>query len=277
MATSHTPFVDALRLGAIVALGLAGEIVAYAGKPLLGRRLALVGDHRSDERDIVDMLAGAGADSAAELRVREVGQGLDLARLHPLPGDEGDARPGRKSEPEAFGMAQVCGDRFIENRRVHGIEKSGLGQRVEPADIDGQHGIGRVVGARRLDLLHHSLLREHDVHLDAGLLRELVEHRLDQEGLAIRVQIDLARRMDGSDQEGQHEGDERDDGSAHELDLRYENANQSRLSGGDHTRPVLRMQAILICNSHSRRKTLKIKSSQSSIHSESTEEISIIN
>ena len=171
------------------------------------------------------MLAGSGADSSLELRVREIGESLELARLHTVPGCQGETCPGRETEPKTVGVTQVSRDRVIENGGVHGFEEVGLAKRIESTDVDGEHGVGRVVVAGRLDLLHHPLLREHDVHLDAGLPGELLEHGLDQEWLAVRVQVDLARRVGRRKRERRCESEsrqveERDDGLAHESGLR---------------------------------------------------------
>ena len=73
----------------------------------------------------------------------------------------------------------------------------------------------------------------------------------DQERLPIGIQIDLASRLRRDSDERHRDGDEGDDGLAHESDLRFcsRNENQSQSSVAGYSRSVLRMQVIRKCNS----------------------------
>ena len=99
-----------------------------------------------------------------------------------------------------------------EDFGVHRLEEILLEQSVKSSDVDGEHRIGGVVLARRLDLLDHALLRVHDVDLDAGLFSECVEQGLDEEGLAIRVEVDFVAAGQGltARQHGAEQGNGQD-------------------------------------------------------------------
>ena len=64
----------------------------------------------------------------------------------------------------------------------------------DPADVDREQHVGRAVGAFGLDALLEPVGRGHDVDLDAGVLGEGVEQRLDQLGFTVGVDVDLALR-----------------------------------------------------------------------------------
>ena len=62
----------------------------------------------------------------------------------------------------------------------------------EIADIDGEQHVGRAVAPLGLDALDQTLLGEDHIDLDAGLVGERLEQRIDQVRLAVGIDIDLA-------------------------------------------------------------------------------------
>ncbi|MNL49893.1 hypothetical protein D3C87_1728630 [compost metagenome] len=82
----------------------------------------------------------------------------------------------------------VLVDRFIDNRLRHACVL-GFG---EAADVDSQDHVRRRVGAFGLDALDEALVEEEHVRRDAGFLGEGIEQRLDQVGLTIGIDVDLA-------------------------------------------------------------------------------------
>ncbi len=60
------------------------------------------------------------------------------------------------------------------------------------ADIDGEQHVGRAVPSFRGHALDQTLLGEDHVDLDAGLLGEVFEQRVDEIGLAVGIDIHLA-------------------------------------------------------------------------------------
>ncbi len=77
----------------------------------------------------------------------------------------------------------------------------------EARDVDRHDDVDRRVGAFRLDALLQTLVEEQHLRLDAGLRREGVEHRLDQFGLAVGIDVDRAIRVGGAGkQRGEREG-----------------------------------------------------------------------
>ena len=202
------PFVDRLRLGPIVALGLAGEIGLDALEPLLGLGLAPVRDDLGEVGDVVAVLARTRAHAPPELRVGEIGGVRDLVFAYPGPVGERHARPRGEAEPEPVGMAQGRGDVRLEHRRRDRFEEPRLDEPVEPADVDGEHRIGRVVLSGGPDLVDHALLREDDVDLDPGLFGELREDGLDEERLAVGVEVDFRHGGGGGGEPWQDRGQE---------------------------------------------------------------------
>ena len=92
------PFVDRLGLGTVVALGLAGEVGLHPPEPVLRGRLAVAGDERREECDVVAVLARARAHAAFEPWMGEIGRASDLVRTNPISVSED--HPGASGEPE---------------------------------------------------------------------------------------------------------------------------------------------------------------------------------
>ena len=185
---------DVAGLLAVAARGLLGEVRLDALQPFLGLRLALVRDHRGDQADIVEVLAGADADLALPLRVGELLIG-DLVLLHALLGGIDDAAAQADAEPMALRIAIGRRDRLLE----HGATSTGC---VTPYSFACCRRPISTVRSTSAGLFSpsaaHALLEaargEDRVHLDAGLLGELVDERLDQARLAIGVEVDLLGR-----------------------------------------------------------------------------------
>ena len=148
-----------------------------------------MGDHRGDQRHVVGVLAGAHTDAAFEFGVGQVFVGRQFARFDPFLGHQCHAGTGRQAEPQAFRIAEVGGDVLFKGIGLHGLQHAAFLQGVQAADVDGQHRVGGAIVAGGLDLFQHALLGEHDVHLDPRFLGEGVEERLDQERLAIGIEV----------------------------------------------------------------------------------------
>ena len=65
-------FADRLDLGPVVALGLACEIGLEVLQPGFGAVAAVMGDHRSDQRHLIDMGAAAGTYAAFPFRIGQL-------------------------------------------------------------------------------------------------------------------------------------------------------------------------------------------------------------
>ena len=116
--------------------------------------------------------------------------------LHALLRGVDHARAHRDAGPMAFRIAILRRARPFERLRLDRLGDAVLHRVFEAADVDGQQHVGGAVGALGLDALLEAGARRDDVDLDAGVLGEGVEQRLDQLALAIGVDIDLvgARR-----------------------------------------------------------------------------------
>ena len=98
----------------------------------------------------------------------------------------------------------------VEQIGLDRLGDAGAHRVLQPSDIDGEQDIGRAVGALGLDALLKARACGDDVDLDAGILGEGVEQRLDELALAVGVDIDLARLGErgagSSDCAGSHRG-----------------------------------------------------------------------
>ena len=196
--------IDALDLQPVVAGGLARQIGFHALQPGLGPRLAMRRDHRGDQRDVVDVLAGADADLAAPFRVGEFFVG-DRVLLDALLRGVDHARAAGEPDPLSVGRAIGGRDRGVERRRLDRLGDAGIGRLREIADIDREQEVGRAVAALGLNALDQALLGIDHIDLDAGLVGELFQQRVDQIRLPVGVDIDLSRlcgRGQRCDQEG---------------------------------------------------------------------------
>ena len=169
------------------------EIGLQAAKPFLGLRLAVLVDHRADQGVVIDVLAGADADLALPFRIGKLFIG-DIALLHPILGGIHHARAHRDAIPMTFRVAILRGHYLVEQGGLDRLGDTGLHRVLEPADIDREQHVGWTVGALGLDALFKTGGGRHHIHLDAGVLREGIQHRLDQLVLAIGIDIDLALR-----------------------------------------------------------------------------------
>jgi len=92
----------------------------------------------------------------------------------------------------AFRIAELRGHDLVERGRHDRLGDPGLYCFFEAADIDREQDVGGAVLAFGLDALLQAGARRNDVDLDAGVLGEGVEQRLDQLRFTIAVNIDLA-------------------------------------------------------------------------------------
>ncbi len=212
MPMSHLPAAISRAVSRSPPDGFWARLALTPLDPFLGFRFAVLGDEGCEQGVVVDVLAGADADLALPFRIGEFLVG-DRVLLHALLRGVDHARAHRDAVPVAVRVAKARRDDLVElvgidrlrDVRLHGI--------VQAADIDGQQHVGRAVGAFGLDALLEAGARRDDIDLDAGVLGESVDQRLDQFRLAIGVDIDLARLRqhrsagDGDDADSAQGGD----------------------------------------------------------------------
>ncbi len=184
---------DVARDVAVAARRLAREVRLHAAQPLLGRRFAIVRDHRRDERRVVRVLARADADLALPFRIGEilVAERIDLQVLL----DVQHAVAQRQRVPVAVRAPQVRGNRVVERLRAHRLREPAVDEIEQVADVDRHQHVGRRLRAFRLHALEQAVLHEHRVDLDAALLRECVDEWLDQLRFAGGVQAHFLGRV----------------------------------------------------------------------------------
>ena len=185
---------DVARDFAVAARRLLRKIGLDAGEPLLGLGGAVVADVGGEQRVVVDVLAGADADLALPLRVGEFLIG-DRVLLHAILRGVDDARAHRDAVPMTLGIAELRRHHLVERLRLDRLRDAGLHRVFEAADVDRQQHVGGAVGTFGLDALLEAGACRDDVDLDAGVLGEGFEQRLDQLRFAIGVDVDLALRM----------------------------------------------------------------------------------
>ena len=184
---------DVARGFAVAARGLLRQIGLHALQPFLGLGLAVLGHIGREQAVVVDVLAGADADLALPLGIGELFIG-DLVLLDAVLRGVDHARAHRNAGPLAVGIAVLRRHDLVDHHRLDRLGDAGLHGVVEAAEIDRQQHVGGAVGAFRLHALLEPRTRRDDVDLDAGVLGEGVEQRLDQLGFAIGVDVDLAVR-----------------------------------------------------------------------------------
>jgi len=132
------------------------------------------------------MLARADADLVLPFRIGEilVAERVDLqVHLHIQ-----HAIAQRQRVPVALRAAQVRGNRVVEHLRAHRLREPAVDEVEQVADVDRHQHVGRRLRAFRLHTLEQAVLHEYRVDLDAALLRERVDQRLDQLRFAGGVQ-----------------------------------------------------------------------------------------
>ena len=154
-----------------------------------------------EQRVVVDVLAGADADLALPLRIGELFVG-DRVLLDAVLRGVDHARAHRDAGPMAVGIAVLRRHDLVDHDGLDRLGDAGLHGLVHAADVDRQQHVGRAVGALGLHALLEPRTCRDDVDLDAGVLGEGVEQRLDQLGFAVGVDVDFAavgrgRRDDG--------------------------------------------------------------------------------
>ena len=192
MPRSHLPAAMSRAVSRSPPEGFCARLALRPLQPFLGLGLAVMGDEGGEQRVVVDVLAGADADLALPLRVGELLVG-DRVLLHALLRGVDHARAHRDAVPVAFRIAVLRRHHLVEHVRLDRLRDAGLHRVLEPADVDGEQHVGRAVGALGLDALLEAGACRDDVDLDAGVLGEGIEQRLDQLALAIGVDVDLAR------------------------------------------------------------------------------------
>ena len=160
-------------------------------QPFLGLGLAVLGGVGREQAVVVDVLAGADADLALPLGVGEFFIG-DLVLLDAILRGVDHAGAHRNAGPVSIGIAILRRHDLVDHHRLDRLGDAGLHGLVDAADIDRQQHVGGAVGAFRLHALLEARTRRDHVDLDAGVLGEGVEQRLDQLGFAIGVDVDLA-------------------------------------------------------------------------------------
>ena len=198
-----------LDLVGVAALRRPRHVGHHALQPGFGGRRPQVLQHRTEEREVVRVRAGASAHLALVLRVGQLFVGVDVGALHGRLVVDDDPRAGRKAEPgrsaAVAGIAQVRRDARLQHGRVDRLEQTvgfGLGQ---PRRIDQQHHVGRAGRAFGLQPRDDAGVVGIDaVDLDAGGLGEVGVQRLVGLVVAGRVQVQhLVLRLRGQGTAGQ--------------------------------------------------------------------------
>ena len=182
---------DVARGFAVAARGLLRQVGLHAAQPFLGLGLAVLRRVGREQAVIVDVLAGADADLALPLGIGELFVG-DLVLLDAILRGVDHTGAHRDAGPVSIGIAILRRHDLVDHHRLDRLGDAGLHGLVDAADVDRQQHVGGAVGAFRLHALLEARTRRDDVDLDAGVLGEGVEQRLDQLGFAIGVDVDLA-------------------------------------------------------------------------------------
>ena len=151
----------------------------------------MLGHIGREQAVIVNVLAGTDADLAFPFGIGELLIG-DLVLLDAVLRGVDHARAHRNAGPVSIRIAVLRRHDLVDHNRFNRLGDAGLHGLVDAADVDRQEHVGGAVGAFRLHALLEARTRRDDVDLDAGVLGEGVEQRLDQFGFAIGIDVDLA-------------------------------------------------------------------------------------
>ena len=184
--------VDALGLCAVIAFGLAGEVITQTGKPGFSRCFAQFIDHRGEKREVIAVLARAGADPALPFRVGQFFVS-DAVLLDPVDRCVNDAAALGQGEPVIVLIAEGRRDVRCDCRRGDRLGHALVDEIKQPADVGGQQHVSRGTCPLCHEAIHQPLLDEQNPGIDPGFSGESVEHGLDQIGLAGGVDVDGVR------------------------------------------------------------------------------------
>ena len=216
----HATFTGRHRqdLVGVPTLGRAGEVGDQATRPGFGLRLAVVGDQRAAERQVVRMRARAHADLALQRRVGEVLVVQDLLALESDLVVDDDAGAGRERVPVR--RAQRGRHTRFQRGGLDRLEQAELVGDLQPRGVHRDQqvgGAGRAFVADALDQL--VFLAVDAVDLDAGGLGEVAVERLV--GLVVAGGVDvehllLRERRQAEQRDGQC-GSGGDEGAAGQV------------------------------------------------------------
>ena len=163
-----------LDLVGVTALGCPGLVVDVAFQDLFGLLDAVMLDHRAEQRQVVGVAAGAGADLALVLGVGQRFVGGDILRVDAVLVVDDHAGAVGEAVPAAVLGTELGRDALLEGLGLDRLEQAGLLCVVQPRGIDQQDHVGRALVTFGLQALQQRLVLQLDaVDLDAGLLGEV--------------------------------------------------------------------------------------------------------
>ena len=198
------PLGHRLDLRAVVALRFAREVALDSFQPRLGLGLAVLVEHRRNQRDIIRMFARASANPPLPLRRRQVFITRDVAGRDAGFGCHQNARARGQPKPVTVRVAHARRDMAVNRRGVDRPSQVGVFDVRQPPDVHGEHHIGRAIGALVGEAFEHAGFGVDRVDYDAGLGGESVKHRRNQLRLAVGIDIDLAIGGGGDGERGGH-------------------------------------------------------------------------
>ena len=204
---------NCLGLCAVIALRTPRHIGDQTFTPLCCNSLTMGSNHRRHQRPVIDMASLSRTYAPAPLRIGQILKIADgafgdtLFRGHDNPG------AGRKGKPAIIGSTQMRGDIGVQHIRRYRRQQIKIGIFAQPRDIDGQDHIGGACLAFCLKPLRQPFRGIDNICLDTGFTGERIEEGLQQELLAVRIDIHLCRLQFG--RAHQPEGKGKDNGPKH--------------------------------------------------------------
>src|SRR5690606_17397073 len=167
---------DRAGLVAVTAIGLGGQVFLHALQPFLGLLLAIVGDHRGDQRDVVHVLAAAHANLAFPLGVGELFIG-DRVLIDAILGGVDDTATHGQAEPVTLGIAILLGDVSVDRLAFERLRNALFLGVDQATDVHGQNHVCRRILALGINTIFEPLVQEQHLGLDAGLFGKGVKQR----------------------------------------------------------------------------------------------------
>ncbi len=172
-------------------LRFASKIVFQSLKPGFCVFLAMMGNHRGHQCDIVNMHSRTETNAPLPFRIGKFFVCRNGVGLHTIKRRIKNTCTSCQTNPQMVLITELFGDIGIDHIALKRCCDIGINSILDAPDINRQQKIGRTVAAFMFDTFDQTALRKQRIDPDAGFLSELFEHRFNQERLAKRIYIHL--------------------------------------------------------------------------------------
>ncbi|CAI8250899.1 MAG: Uncharacterised protein [SAR116 cluster bacterium] len=188
---------NCLGLCAVIALRTPRHIGDETLTPLCCNLFTVGSNHRRHQRPIIDVASLSRAYAPTPLRIGQILKIADSAFGDTLYRGHDNPGASRKGKPAIIGSTQMCGDIGVQHIRRYWRQQIQIGVFAQPRDINGEDHIGGACLAFCLKPLRQPFRGIDNICLNTGFTGERIEEGLQQELLAVRIDIHLCRLQFG--------------------------------------------------------------------------------